>query len=101
MKPKIVVACGTGVASSQIVAAKLMQFCHKHSFDVEIQCVPIKDLPCALKDAAAYVSLVKSSQYNDVPVINGIPFLTGKGARVELVHLTQILKDYLSKLLKA
>lgn len=93
MKPKIVVACGTGVASSQTVAVKLMQFCNKHSFDVEIQCVPIKDLPCALKDAAVYVSLVKSSQYHDVPVINGIPFFTGKGERVEFAHLTQILKD--------
>ena len=58
-----------------------------------IQCVPINDLSCALKDAAAYVSLVKLTQYHAVPVINGIPFLTGKGARVELAHLTQILND--------
>ena len=44
-----------------------------------------------LAGAAAYITIVKESRQRDVPVIDGIAFLTGVGQNRELARLIEAL----------
>lgn len=84
MMKKIIVACGSGVATSQTVASKLGKLLKERKVDAEVEAVDMKALEQYLKTADAYVSIVKPSKEYSVPVFNGISFLTGMGMEEEL-----------------
>jgi PTS system galactitol-specific IIB component len=86
--PKVVVACGSGVATSQVVADKVRKMLAARGVDADVVAVEVADLPKALEDADAYVSVVKSEGEDyDVPVFNGVAFLTGMNVESELSRL--------------
>ena len=66
MSAKVVVACGSRVATSEMVAA-------------------------ALEGADAYVQVMSSDFATDVPTVNGVAFLTGMNADAEFKRLLEIL----------
>ena len=66
---RIFVACGSGVATSQTVASKIIDQC-----DI-------------------YVSIVSDNADEwDVPTIKGIPFLTGVGMDEEFEKLKELIE---------
>ena len=82
MASKVVVACGSGVATSEMVAARLGKMLEQASVDAQ---------EGALADADAYVDVMGTEYATDVPAVNGVAFLTGMNADAEFKRLLEIL----------
>ncbi|MCH3943531.1 MAG: PTS sugar transporter subunit IIB [Atopobiaceae bacterium] len=93
MAAKVIVACGSGVATSQTVASKISRLLKQRGVEADVEAVDIKALKHAIKDADAYVSIVKSDEEFTIPVFNGVAFLTGMGQDAELDALVAAIKD--------
>lgn len=81
---KIIVACGSGVATSQTVASKVERLLEEKGIKTTVEAVDIKSLSTFIKDADVYIAITKPKETFDIPVINGIAFLTGMGQDEEL-----------------
>lgn len=90
---KIIVACGSGVATSQTVASKLAKLLKERKVNAVVEAVDIKSLKHYVKDADAYVSIVKSKEEFNIPVFNGVAFLTGMGQEKELEKIIKLIKE--------
>lgn len=90
---KIVVACGSGVATSQTVASKINSMLEDEGINTIVEAVDIKTLDSIISTVDIYVTIVPGSESYDVPTINGIKFLTGIGIDEEFEKLKNLLKD--------
>ena len=75
---QIVVACGSGVATSQTVASKVNRLLKENN-------IPAEDRYIA--GSCAYIAITKVTKEYPIPVINGIAFLTGVGQDAEFKKL--------------
>ncbi len=91
---KIIVACGSGVATSQTVASKVNRLLKADKIDAEVEAVDLKSVDRHLKGACAYITIVKDKKDYDVPVINGIAFLTGAGQQGEYKKLLDAINNF-------
>ena len=73
---QIVVACGSGVATSQTVASKVNRLLKD-----------IKSVDRYIAGSCAYIAITKVTKEYPIPVINGIAFLTGVGQDAEFKKL--------------
>lgn len=92
MSAKIVVACGSGVATSEMVAAKISRLLERAGETAQVVAVEMAELGDALRDADAYVPVVRPDEPSDVPVINGVAFITGMNQDAELARLLEIVR---------
>ena len=88
---RVICACGSGVATSQLVASKVKRMLAARGVTAEVEAVDIKSIKHYIDGADAYVSIVKGEDY-DIPTFNGIAFLTGAGADAEADKLAEFLK---------
>ncbi|QOY61255.1 PTS sugar transporter subunit IIB [Thermophilibacter immobilis] len=93
MAAKIVVACGSGVATSGMVATKVEKLLAAEGVEAQIVAVEIAGLDEALKDADAYIPVVRTETTYDVPTINGVAFLTGMNQEEELARLLEVVRN--------
>ena len=84
MPVKVVVACGSGVATSQTVASKVNRMLKADGVDAQVEAVDLKSVERHLKGAAAY----------GLPQINGIAFLTGMNQKAEYQKLIDAIKNF-------
>ena len=89
MSAKVIVACGSGVATSQTVASKVDRLLKEARINADVQAVDLKSVDRHLEGAAA---IVRESKQRDIPVINGIAFLTGLGQDRELSKLIDAIR---------
>lgn len=89
---KIIVACGSGVATSQTVASKVASMCEDENLKVSVEAVDIKSLESIINQCDIYVSIVPTVKDWGKPTISGIPFLTGMGIEEEFEKLKEIIK---------
>lgn len=90
---KVIVACGSGVATSQTVASKVSRLLkEKNRSDIKVEVVDLKSIDTHIKDSAAYIAITKVDKQYPVPVINGIAFLTGMGMEAELQKIIDACK---------
>ena len=76
---KIVVACGTAIATSTHVAIKIKELLKERGLKIHtIQC-RITEVPSLAPDADLIIATAQVPFDIDVPVVDGIPFLTGIG----------------------
>jgi PTS system galactitol-specific IIB component len=88
---RILVVCGTGVATSTMIAAKVREFCTGKGIDAEVSQTKVME---TLRGVEGYDLVVSTTQLPPavtVPVVSGLPFLTGVG-------LDQALDDVAGKL---
>ena len=90
---KLIVACGSGVATSQIVASQVERLLKEANVPCAIEAVDMKALEMHLKSADGYISIVKAKKDYGVPVFNGIAFLTGMGQKQELQKIIDFLNS--------
>lgn len=88
----IIVACGSGVATSQTVASKIDKLCKERKIPAKVMAVDIKSLEQNIRIADVYVSIAPSNKDYGIPTISGIPFLTGVGMEETMNRLEEILK---------
>ena len=94
MTVKVVVACGSGVATSQTVASKVNRMLKADKIDAEVEAVDLKSVDRHLKDAAAYITIIRDKKEYGLPVIDGIAFLTGAGQQQRYAKLIEAIKNY-------
>ena len=75
----ILVVCGTGVATSTVVVKKVKDFCALKGFDVSITQTAVTELLRAEITADFIIATTQVPDKITVPVVAGLPFLTGMG----------------------
>lgn len=90
---KIVVACGAGIATSTVAIQKLKAGFEKRGLLNQvkfIQCT-VAELPGKVEGNDMIVTTAQFSQNVDIPVVSGLPFITGIGAE-------KLIDDIVNKL---
>lgn len=80
---KFIVACGSGVATSQTVASTVGRMFEKDKINAKVEAVDMKSIEHYVKDADGYIYIAKPKKDYGIPMFNGIAFLTGMGKDVE------------------
>lgn len=93
----IIVACGGGIATSATVATKINNELQKRglSSKAKAEAVDIKSLETFMRNADIYVSVTpmpkgKEGEY-PIPVVSGIPLLTGVGREETIDKIVSLL----------
>ena len=88
---KIVVACGTAIATSTHVAIKIKELLEERGLKIHtIQC-RVTEVPSLAPDADLIIATAQVPFDVDVPVVDGIPFLTGIGIEEVIDKIEAIL----------
>lgn len=93
----IIVACGGGIATSATVATKINNELEERGLRslANAEAVDIKSLDMFIKNADLYVSItpvVGVVEEFDIPVISGIPLLTGMGKDETIEKIIEALQ---------
>lgn len=87
MKKRLIVACGSGVATSQTIASKISSLLEDDGIDFLVEAVDYKSIQNELPTAEIYVyiaqpddEVLEKAENLGIKVFPGIPFLTGMGA---------------------
>ena len=89
---KVIVACVSGVATSETVASKVNRMLKERKVDAMVEAVDLKSVDRYLTDAVAYIAITKVTKEYPIPVINGIAFLTGVNQEKELQRLIDAIQ---------
>ncbi|EOH93867.1 PTS sugar transporter subunit IIB [Enterococcus pallens] len=89
---RVIVACGSGVATSQTVASKVSRLLKDRGVDAYVEAVDLKSVDRYMDSSVAYITITKTTKEYPIPVINGIAFLTGMGQEAELQKLIEVCK---------
>jgi PTS system galactitol-specific IIB component len=92
---RIIVACGSGVATSNVAAEKLRNLLHERGVNAEVRAVDIKSLEAEAKLADLLVSITPYAIRDKelpIPSLNGIPLLTGVGVNALIDQIVEMVK---------
>ncbi|MTD40448.1 PTS mannose transporter subunit IIA [Erwinia sp. CPCC 100877] len=99
MARKLIVACGSGVATSTTVAEKIKSKFDADQIDYPVEAVDYKSILQELPSASIYVYIAKPDQEVleaaeklGVSVYAGVPFLTGMGVSEIYEHIVNDTK---------
>ena len=98
---KIVVACGSGVASSEATASRIKDFFESHNVKgVSVDATDFKQLPEVLHNYDVYVWIAKPNQQleelakeNNIAVVNGMPNFMNMNPEKSYKQIIQALKN--------
>jgi PTS system galactitol-specific IIB component len=77
-KKIVVVICGTGIATSTVVAVKIEELCKRHNIPVQvIQGKAVEAQSLSERADLVVTTTPKLNLTTPVPILNGIPFLNG------------------------
>lgn len=90
---RVLIACGNGIATSTVVASKVKEFLINNGVEVTTSQTKLMEVPSKVHD---YDLLVTTGQFEgqtgDVPVVKGMPILTGIGAEDTMNEILNYLK---------
>ena len=92
-KKKIMVACGTGVATSTVVVNKLSTLLKERGADVDIQQCKVAELPYKTDNVDLIVTTTAYKNKDNIPVIVAVSFLTGIGMEKDIEKILEILNS--------
>ncbi|NDL64311.1 PTS galactitol transporter subunit IIB [Acerihabitans arboris] len=93
MKRKVIVACGGAVATSTMAAEEIKELCEENGIILEI-------VQCRINEIETYIDGVDlicttariDREYGDIPVVHGMPFISGVGIDVLRQEILTILQ---------
>ena len=91
MKKKVIVACGGAVATSTVAANKVVELCKKNNVDIEICQVRISEIESNLP-ADLIVTTSKVKRDFGVPLITGMPFISGVAVEKTEANILKVLR---------
>lgn len=91
MKKKVIVACGGAVATSTIAANKVEELCKNNGIEVEIYQIRISEIESNLP-ADLIVTTSKVKREYGVPLLTGMPFISGVGVEKTQQEILDVLK---------
>ncbi len=89
----VLVICGTGVATSTMVASSIRDHCQREGIAVDVRQGKVMDLMVGSPDADLIVATTAIPDSVTVPVVAGMPFLTGVGTESALAEITSHLQS--------
>lgn len=91
---KIMVACGSGVATSTLMASKVQALLDKNKIRAEIvQCSMNEVSTCKPEDTALIVTSLGQLKSDTIPVVVAIPYIAGFGEETVDAKILAILKE--------
>lgn len=92
-KPKVVlVACGTAIATSTVVAVAIEEAMKERGINVTTRQCKAAEVPSLAADADLVVSTTPIAARLNIPVIQTLAFLTGMGKEEVLNQIAEKLK---------
>lgn len=91
MAKKVLVICGTGIATSTVVAIKIREFCAAREIPVEVTQGKVMDIVRGIEGYDLIVATTPIPSKITIPVIQGLPFLTGVGVEATLEKIALAL----------
>ena len=76
---KIAVICGAGIATSTYIQCKIENLCKENNISVQISKGMLLEAEQLVQGADFIVATVEINKNYGIPVINGVPLLTGIG----------------------
>lgn len=92
-RKSVLVICGTGVATSTVVATSIREHCTANGLDVDVQQGKVMDLLGTIPDVDLIVATTQVPDSITVPVVAGLPFLTGIGKEATLDEIVRYLSN--------
>jgi PTS system galactitol-specific IIB component len=90
---RVLIICGTGVATSTVVATKVREHCAEAGLDVVVSQGKVMDLLSGSHDVDLIVATTQVPDSVTVPVVAGLPFLTGVGAEDAMAEIDRHLRS--------
>jgi len=91
-KKRILVACGTAIATSTVVARKIEEELSKRGLSVEITQCKASEVPSKAEGHDLVVTTTFVSGAGSIPVVHTISFLTGVGIEKDIEKIVGFLK---------
>lgn len=91
MSKTILIICGCGVATAGTAEYRVMQVLKKHNIDAKVVKVRAPDTAVSAAQADVIVALTTLPCEVSIPVVPGVPFLTGIGEEEAGQHLVEYL----------
>jgi PTS system galactitol-specific IIB component len=89
---RVLIVCGTGIATSTVVAQKVKEYCEAQGIEVVVDQGKVMDILRGADDYDLVVSTTQVPSSVSVPSVNGLPFLTGVGVDQTLEEIKQMLR---------
>ncbi|MCW2253974.1 PTS system galactitol-specific IIB component [Providencia alcalifaciens] len=74
---KILVACGTGMSTSTMIAQKLQNYLSDEGFSVSTSQCCLSEIPLNCRGVDLIITAMKTDTDYGIPVLNGAALLTG------------------------
>ena len=88
---KVIVACGTGMATSSMIAEKVRAVLEDNQVDYKLSQAQLSELDM-YKEADLFVTAMRVEEDYGVPMVVGTPFLVGIGEAEAAAKIIEILK---------
>ncbi len=93
VKKRILVACGTAIATSTVVARKIEEELDKRNIPVQITQCKASEVKSKVEGHDLVVTTTFVSDTGDVPVIRTVSFLTGVGIEQDIEKIVEYLNN--------
>ena len=90
---KIIIACGSGVATSTLIASKVEDILKKHDLKAQVIQCSLNEVEGNLKNATLVVTSMGRLTVEDVPVVLALNYITGVGAEETDAAIEHILLE--------
>lgn len=90
---KILIACGSGIATSTVVKEKVKKTLKEENIKAEFKQTSIGQIKSNLNDIDLIIPTSSISIDVEVPIVLGIPLLSGVGEKETLEKIIKILKE--------
>jgi PTS system galactitol-specific IIB component len=92
LRKNILVVCGNGVATSVVASKKIESYLKSQNIDARVSECKVQDVQMYANKVDLIVSMPLSSEYpTNIPVVKGLPFITGRGVEETLLQIKEIL----------
>lgn len=90
----VLVACGSGVASSETVAYKIRNLASDRKWNIEVRVADFRRLLSIASQADILVHIAPGDPTDyGIPKVNGVPFLTGNGLNKVIEELEALINS--------
>ncbi|MDX1412760.1 MAG: PTS sugar transporter subunit IIB [Candidatus Promineifilaceae bacterium] len=93
MTKTVLVSCGTAIATSTVVAKSIEDACKEAGIKVVTKQCKVTEIPLFLEGTDLIVTTSQLRSDPGIPVIQGLPFLTGIGKDKVLEEILDILRE--------
>ncbi|PSN06597.1 PTS galactitol transporter subunit IIB [Siccibacter turicensis] len=94
MKRKVIVACGGAVATSTLAAQEIQELCDEYQIALELVQCRVNEIDTYLDGVDLICTTARVDRtFGDVPVVHGMPFVSGVGIEVLRQKILMLLQE--------